>query len=525
MVGFPGWCLWNCSCISLFLLVVFLLCVSRSIFCLLELVLACLLSHRLLFLDHHSPGTLSAKSTTLSRYYFIMRFPTALFTAVAGLWQHPLVSEEETITNTRHVHVTRFVTNLSSTAYAVRMGTLTLYMEYLPATLTKKSAPWQALQTPHLELRAERISTTHIKVTQTVAETQATIFTSKVRTSVSTITNVPQSLIEEAAEDAAELRPSQVTTAASSVNDDVLTHSTVALLANTGLSPVVESSALPSPTQSGPVQSSNSSASSALTQPTAAIPSSPLPIDLELRSNAETTTNGQLQATTTEIPSTVVVVIFGSSTSTMTPIPPTMPTSTTSSQASSTAVSSTSRQITVSEQSTRTAQSTLAPVAVNTNAAQIKSIQTALIQAPTYSDITVTTSSSASSSPTVQECSGTCSSLASISTAVSSSSPSSASSNKVYTIPVTMTDVTSSAASTVLPSAAQTSDSATIVTSYGAQSSASSAAADIAADNAAGASGGDSSFKLSKGGFAAIISVVSIGVGLGSTSPFHSSMS
>jgi hypothetical protein len=81
-----------------------------------------------------------------------------------------------------------------------------------------------------------------------------------------------------------------------------------------------------------------------------------------------------------------------------------------------------------------------------------------------------------------------------------------------------MTDATFSADGTVVPSAAQTSDPATIFTSYGAQSSASTAA-DIAADNAAGASGGDSgSFKLSKGGFAAIISVVSVGVGLGSKS-------
>jgi hypothetical protein len=453
-----------------------------------------------------------------------MRFPTLLFAAVAGLWQHSLVSEEETITNTRHVHVTRFVTNLSSTAYAVRMGTLTLYMMYLPATLKTKSAPSQAVQTPHgplLELRAEETSTMHIKVTRTVAQTQATIFASKFGTSVSTITNVSQSLIDEAAEDANEQPSAQLTEAIPSADTDVLTHSTVALLASTTLTSAAGSSALPSPTQPGSVQLSNSSTAPAPTQLTAASPSSPLPIGLELRSNAETSTDDQLQTTTTQVPSTVVVVIYGSSTSTMTSTPPTKSASSTSSQASTASVSSTSRQTSVSEHSTQTTQSAIAPVAVNTNAAQIKSIQTALIQVSTYSDTAVTTSSSASSSstssPTAQACGGTCSSLASISTVVSSSSPSSASSNNVYTIPVTMTDATSSVASTVVPSAAQTSDPATIVTSYGAQSS-SSQAADIAADNAAGASGGDSSFKLSKGGFAAIISVVSVGVGLGSTS-------
>jgi hypothetical protein len=43
--------------------------ISHLISCLLELVLAISLSHRLLFLDHHSPGALSAKSITLSRHY------------------------------------------------------------------------------------------------------------------------------------------------------------------------------------------------------------------------------------------------------------------------------------------------------------------------------------------------------------------------------------------------------------------------------------------------------------------------
>jgi hypothetical protein len=212
-----------------------------------------------------------------------MRFPTLLFAAVAGLWQHPLVSEEETITNTRHVQVTRFVTDLSSTAYAVRMGTLTLYMEYLPATLTTKSASSQAVQTPHgplLELRAEETSTMHVKVTRTVAQTQATIFASKVGTSVSTITNVSQSLIDEAAKDANERPSAQLTEAIPSADTDVLTHSTVALLASTTLTSAAGSFALLSPTQPGSVQLSNSSTAPAPTQLTAASPSSPLPIGL-----------------------------------------------------------------------------------------------------------------------------------------------------------------------------------------------------------------------------------------------------
>jgi DNA-binding transcriptional regulator YiaG len=126
-----------------------------------------------------------------------MQFPSLLFAAVAGLWQQPLISKHETSTSPRHIHGTRTVTNFSSTIYAVRVGTSTLYMEYLPATLITESAPWQALQTPHLELRAEEPSTMHIKITQTVAQIEATVFASRVGTSVSTITNAPQSLVEE----------------------------------------------------------------------------------------------------------------------------------------------------------------------------------------------------------------------------------------------------------------------------------------------------------------------------------------
>jgi hypothetical protein len=457
-----------------------------------------------------------------------MRFPSLLFAAVAGLWQHPLVSEEETTTSTRHMHVTRTVTNVASTIYAFRMGASTLYMEYLPATLITKSAPWQALQTPHLELRAEETSTMHIKVTQTVAQVGATVFASKVGTSVSTITNAPQSLVEEAAKDAAEISPSQLVAA---VKADALTHSTVALLASMPASYNSESTALPSPTQPEPAQFTNSSSPSTSAQLVTS-PSSLLPIGLELRSNGGTTADGQLQATTTEARSTVIVVIYGSSTSTMISTSPTLPEST-ALQTSATSVSSTPRQATSSGHSTQTTQTTqttqstqstqsvVAPVAVDTNAAQIKSIQTALIQASSDAAAS-TTSSSASSSTTTQGCVGNCASQTFVSTTVFTSSSSLSSSGKVYTIPVTMTDATSSADSAIVPSAAQTSDPATIFTSYGAQSSASTAA-DIAADNAAGASGGDSgSFKLSKGGFAAIISVVSVGVGLGSKSPISS---
>jgi hypothetical protein len=438
-----------------------------------------------------------------------MRLPSLLFAAVAGLWQQPLVPKEETTTSTRHMHVTRTVTNFSSTINAIRVGTSTLYMEYLPATLTTKLAPWQALQTPHLELRAEQPSTMHIKVTQTVAQIEATVFASKIGTSVSTITNAPQSLVEVAAKDAAELSSSQL---AAAVMADALTHSTVALLAST------ESTALPSLTQPEPAQFTNSS-SPAISAQSLASPSSLLAIGLELRSNAETTSTAQLQAIATETPATVVVVVYGSSTSTMTSTSSSLLDSTAVLQTPTTSTSSTPRQTTNSEHSTQSTRSVVAPVAVDTNAAQIESIQTALIQASIYSDMATTTSSSASSSATAQGCLENCASQTSVSTTVFTSSSSSSSSGRVYTIPVTMTGATSSVDSTVLPSAAQTPDPATIFTSYGAQSSASTAA-DIAADNAAGASGGDSgSFKLSKGGFAAIISVVSVGVGLGSKSP------
>jgi hypothetical protein len=460
-----------------------------------------------------------------------MRFPSFFLAAVAGLWQQPLVSEEETVTSTRHIHVTRIITNFSSTIYAVRMGTSTIYMKYLPATLTTKFSPWQALQATHLELRAEATSTMHIKVTQTVAQSAATVFASKVGTSISTITNAPQSLVEQAAEDAIELSSSQLAAAISSAKADALTHSTVALLASTTPSSTPELSAPPSPTQPEPAQFTNSSSSPTSTQSPAASPSSNgssetmLPIGLELRSNGGTTTNVQLQATTIQAPSTVTVVVYSSSPTAATSVSPSLEHSAALSQTSTTSASSIPQPSTSLVRSTQTAQATQVTssvptsVAVDTNAAQVKSIQTALIQPSTYSDEAAATSSSALSSTTAEGCTENCAPQTSVSTVVSTSYSSSTSSNRVYTIPVTMTGTTStpSTDSTVLPSAAQTSGSATSLVSYGAQSSDSSAA-DIAADNAAGASGGDSgSFKLSKGGFAAIISVVSVGVGLGST--------
>ncbi|KAI4735414.1 hypothetical protein E4T50_14066 [Aureobasidium sp. EXF-12298] len=458
-----------------------------------------------------------------------MRFPSFLLATVAGLWQQPLVSEEETVTSTRHIHVTRTITNFSSTIYAVRMGASTLYMEYIPATLTTKSSPWQAPQATHLELRAEGTSTMHIKVTQTVAQSGATLFASKVGTSVSTITNAPQSLIEQAEEDAAELSSSQLAAAISSAKADALTHSTVALLASTTPSSTPEPSAPSSPTQPEPAQITNSSSFPTSSQSAAASPSSDgssetmLPIGLELRSNGGTTTNVQPQATTIQAPSTVTVVVYSSSPTVATSVSPTLEHSAVLSQASTTLASSIAQPTTSSGRSIQTTQTTQStqsvptPVAVDTNAAQVKSIQTALIQPSTYSDEEAATSSSASSSTTAEGCTENCAPQTSIPKFVSTSYSSSTSSNRVYTIPVTMTGTTStpSADSTVLPSASQTSGSAASPTSYGAQSS-DSAAADIAADNAAGASGGDSgSFKLSKGGFAAIISVVSVGVGLG----------
>ncbi|KAH0397067.1 hypothetical protein KCU89_g8661, partial [Aureobasidium melanogenum] len=440
-----------------------------------------------------------------------MRFPSFAFAAVAGLWQQPLAPKEETITSTRHIHITRTITNSASTIYAVRMGTATVYMEYRPATMMSKSIPWQALPTTHLELRSEATSTMHIKVTQTVAQVQATVFASKVGTSISTITDAPQSLIDEAAKDAAELSSSQLAAAISSAEADALAHSTVAFLAST------EASAPSSPTQPEPAQYINSSSASTLTKPLAANPSvssgstdTLLPIDLELRSNAGTTTTGQQQATTTEVPATVVAVIYGSSTSTMTSVPPTFLAGIASSQVLATSVSSMSQQAASSEDPLRPTQTSDTFVPVDTNGAQVKSTQTALIQPSSDSDETTATSSAASSSTTTDGFSTSISQVA-------SSSSASATSNKVYTIPVTMTSAIStfSADNTLVPSAAKTPDLAPSLTVYGSQST-SSTAADIAADNAAGASGGDSgSFQLSKGAFAAIISVVSIGVGLG----------
>ncbi|KAH0058578.1 hypothetical protein KCU96_g21089, partial [Aureobasidium melanogenum] len=314
-----------------------------------------------------------------------MRFPSFAFAAVAGLWQQPLASEEETITSTRHIHITRTVTNSASTIYAVCMGTATLYMEYLPATIMAKSIPSQALPTAHFELRSEATSTMHIKVAQTVAQVQATVFASKVGTKISTITDAPQSLIDEAAKDAAELSSSQLAAAISSAEADALAHSTVAFLASIDASVV---SAPASSTQPEPTQFTNSSSASTLAQPLNVNPSvssgdTVTPIGLELRSNAGTTTTGQQQATTTEAPATVVAVIYGSSTSIMTSVPPTLLAGIDSSQVSPTSISSLSQQTTSSEDPTSDA-----AVAVDTNAAQVKSTQTALIQTSSYSDET-----------------------------------------------------------------------------------------------------------------------------------------
>ncbi|THY90757.1 hypothetical protein D6C93_06478 [Aureobasidium pullulans] len=452
-----------------------------------------------------------------------MRFPSFAFAAVAGLWQQPLAPEEETITSTRHIHITRTVTNAASTIYAVRMGTSTVYMEHLPATLITKSVPWQALQTGHLELRSEGelTSTMHIKVTQTVAQVQATVFASKVGTSVSTITNVPQSLVDEAAEDAAELSSSQLAAAISSAKSEALAHSTIAALAST-TSPTVElSSALASTTQPEVAASPNytNSSHSPTSVEASVAKSSPsssstgtstiLPIGLELRSNAGVATN--TQATLTEAPATVVAVIYGSSTSIMTSVPSTLLAAIVSSQATSISQTSISRATVDASVST---QATEAIAPVDTNAAQVKSTQTALIQASTYSDEAAATSSEVGASSTTAK--GLFPSSSKTSSTTSTTSSAFVTSNKVYTIPITTSQTSSSSShSTSVSSVFETSAAASFPSAYGSQSSA-SAAADVAADNAAGASGGDSgSFKLSKGGFAAIISVVSIGVGLG----------
>ncbi|TIA29555.1 hypothetical protein D6C78_10158 [Aureobasidium pullulans] len=453
----------------------------------------------------------------------IMRFPSFAFAAVAGLWQQPLAPEEETVTSTRHIHITRTVTNAASIIYAVRMGTSTVYMEHLPATLITKSVPWQALQTGHLELRSEgeSTSTMHIKVTQTVAQVQATVFASKVGTSVSTITNVPQSLVDEAAEDAAELSSSQLAAAISSAKSEALAHSTVAVLASTTSSTVELSSASASTTQPEAAPSpnyTNSSHSPTSVEVSVAKPSPSsiitgtstiLPIGLELRSNAGVATNTQL--TSTEAPATVVAVIYGSSTSIMTSVPSTLLAAIVSSQATSISQTSISRATVDASVSTQ-ATEPIAPV--DTNAAQVKSTQTALIQASTYSDEAAATSSEVGASSTTAK--GLFPSSSKTSSTTSTTSSAFVTSNKVYTIPITTSKTSSpSSHTTSVSSVVETSAAASFPSAYGSQSSA-SAAADVAADNAAGASGGDSgSFKLSKGGFAAIISVVSIGVGLG----------
>ncbi|THY71713.1 hypothetical protein D6C86_09263 [Aureobasidium pullulans] len=452
-----------------------------------------------------------------------MRFPSFAFAAVAGLWQQPLAPEEETVTSTRHIHITRTVTNAASTIYAVRMGTSTVYMEHLPATLITKSVPWQALQTGHLELRSEGelTSTMHIKVTQTVAQVQATVFASKVGTSVSTITNVPQSLVDEAAEDAAELSSSQLAAAISSAKSEALAHSTVAALASTTSSTVELSSASASTTQPEAAPSPNymnSSHSPTSVEVSVAKPSPSsiitgtstiLPIGLELRSNAGVATNTQL--TSTEAPATVVAVIYGSSTSIMTSVPSTLLAAIVSSQATSISQTSISRTTVDADVST---QATEAIAPVDTNAAQVKSTQTALIQALTYSDEAAATSSDIGASST--RATGLFPSSSKTSSTTSTSSSAFVTSNKVYTIHITTSQTSSSSSHiTSVSSVVETTAAASFPSAYGSQSSA-SAAADVAADNAAGASGGDSgSFKLSKGGFAAIISVVSIGVGLG----------
>ncbi|THX02718.1 hypothetical protein D6D13_08176 [Aureobasidium pullulans] len=452
-----------------------------------------------------------------------MRFSSFAFAAVAGLWQQPLAPEEETVTSTRHIHITRTVTNAASTIYAVRMGTSTVYMEHLPATLITKSIPWQALQTGHLELRSEGelTSTMHIKVTQTVAQVQATVFASKIGPSVSTITNVPQSLMDEAAEDAAELSSSQLAAAISSAKSEALAHSTVAVLASTTSSTVELSSASASTTQPEVAASpnyTNSSHSPTLVEVSVAKPSPSsiitgtstiLPIGLELRSNAGVATNTQL--TSTEAPATVVAVIHGSSTSIMTSVPSTLLAAIVSSQATSISQTSISRTTVDADVST---QATEAIAPVDTNAAQVKSTQTALIQASTYSDEVAATSSDIGASSTTEK--GLFPSSSKMSSTTSTSSSAFVTSNKVYTIPITTSKTSSSSShSTSVSSVVETSATASFPSAYGSQSSA-SAAADVAADNAAGASGGDSgSFKLSKGGFAAIISVVSIGIGLG----------
>ncbi|KAI5267445.1 hypothetical protein E4T47_08024 [Aureobasidium subglaciale] len=448
-----------------------------------------------------------------------MRFPSFAFAAVAGLWQQPLAPEDKIITSTRHVHVTRTVTNTGSTIYAVLKGTSTAYMDHLPATLMTKSIPWQALQTANLEYRSEgeTTSTMRIKVTQTVNQVQATVFASKVGTSVSTLTDVPRSLIDEAAEDAAESPSSQLAAAILSAKSAALAHSTVAVLATTTSSDADASPAV----AEGQPQYTNTSSS---TQPsiTTSESSSVLPIGLELRSNGgAATTSSSPMTTTAQVPGVVIAVIYGTSTSMMTSIPPTLLAEITATQPTTTTQSSSSKGTAEVDSLTRTTISDGNLQSTDTNAAGMKSTQTALIQATTYSDedVAETTALVASTSRRDSSTSTSVSASASVSSGTTNVSPSSTSvtSNNVYTIPVTTRGTTppSSTQEFSTPTTPSATSANPFFTAYNSQSSASSAAdiaADNAADNAAGASGGDSgSFKLSKGGFAAIISIVSIG--------------
>ncbi|THW02147.1 hypothetical protein D6D25_08601, partial [Aureobasidium pullulans] len=313
----------------------------------------------------------------------------------------------------------------------------------------------------------------------------------------------------------------QLAAAISFAKSEALAHSTVAVLASTTSSTVELSSASASTTQPEVAASpnyTNSSQSPTSVETSVAKPSPSssstgtstiLPIGLELRSNAGVATNTQI--TPTEAPATVVAVIYGSSTSIMTSVPSTLLAAIVSSQATSLSQTSISRTTVDADVST---QATEAIAPVDTNAAQVKTTQTALIQASTYSDEAAATSSEVGASSTTAK--GLFPSSSKTSSTTSTSSSAFVTSNKVYTIPITTSQTSSSSShSTSVSSVVETSAAASFPSAYGSQSSA-SAAADVAADNAAGASGGDSgSFKLSKGGFAAIISVVSIGVGLG----------
>lgn len=410
-------------------------------------------------------------------------------------------------------------------------------MEYLPSNLITRAGPPETKLTAHLELRADTTSTTRVKVTMTVEEVASTLFATKVGTSVSTMTQVPQSLIDEAANEAAAESSSQMA-AVASMQAMALAHSSV-----TGLlvdSTITTTSSIKQPAAQI-VHATTATPVVAVSNTTSPLPvgfhttgsrsSSAIPIGgLELRSDSDATTStSHVQTPSATNPSTVrvVAVVYGSSTSIMDAVDFSTLTDLSRTIASISATESSETTPTLQTPSTAPTDPT-----TQSTTAQTKSTQSALIRTTAAVSTPSDIDDSAASTTMKTGCLGVCTPSPSTSsprsggtsltsdsqTLVLTTSSISSSTPKVYTFPITTTSeasvaVTSTSASASVSASSSSSEvSAAEATAYGASGS------DVGADNAAGASGDDGgSFKLSKGGFAAVISVVSVGVGLGST--------